>query len=82
MQYHRQRSNKAQIYLFGLSVFEGCDRRGLSLLFAETIPISHCRREKGVEVLVSSCIYCFFYIICVSKIISRCFIDSRWYKRK
>ena len=33
-------------------VFEGCDRRGISLLFAETIPVSYCRREKGMEVLV------------------------------
>ena len=26
------------------------------MLFTETIPISYCRREKGIEVLVCSCI--------------------------
>ena len=28
------------------------------MLFAETIPISYCRRGKGIEVLVCSCINC------------------------
>ena len=28
------------------------------MLFAETIPISYCRKEKGIEVLVCSCINC------------------------
>ena len=39
-------------------MFERCDRRGISLLFAETIPISYCRRENGIEVLVCLCINC------------------------
>ena len=33
-------------------------RRGISLLFTETIQFSYCRREKGIEVLVCSCINC------------------------
>ena len=36
------------------------------MLFADSIHISYCRREKEVEVLICSCIDC-VDIICISK---------------
>ena len=35
--------------------------------------------KKGIEVL--TCPFIETYVICISKIISRGFIDNRWYKR-
>ena len=39
------------------------------MLFADSIPIAYCRREKVVEVLICFCIDC-GDIICFSKITS------------